>query len=87
MMHAHHGYHASANPYHQSQAYAAHPYAKPHDPYAQPHDPYAHQAQIPQKGMADLVEFQDENGQIQLMPRYVAMQMGAQHVGSSVRRI
>ena len=79
-MHAHHGYHASANPYHQSQAYAAHPYA-------QPQDPYAHQAQIPQKGMADLVEFQDENGQIQLMPRYVAMQMGAQHVGSSVRRI
>jgi hypothetical protein len=81
-MHAHHGYHASANPYYQSQAYAAQPYA---------HDPYAHQAQVPQvghpKGMSDLVEFQDENGQIQLMPRYVAMQMGAQHVGSSVRRI
>jgi len=77
-MHAHHGYQASVNSYYQSQAYAAQPYA---------HDPYAQQAQMPQKGMADLVEFQDENGQIQLMPRYVAMQMGAQHVGSSVRRI
>jgi hypothetical protein len=78
-MHAHHGYHASVNPYYQSQAYAAQPYTQ--------HDPYAHQAQVPQKAMSDLVEFQDENGQIQLMPRYVAMQMGAQHVGSSVRRI
>jgi hypothetical protein len=38
------------------------------------------------KGINDTVEFEDRHGEIQLVPRHVAMQMGGQDVGCCVRR-
>ena len=47
------------------------------------HDNY-HQPQ--QKSMNDMVEFEDENGQVRLVPRHIAMGVpGVQHVGSFAR--
>ena len=38
------------------------------------------------KGMNDTVEFEDRHGEVQLVPRHVAMQMGGQDIGSCLLR-
>jgi len=61
-----------------------HPQQQQHYQRQAPQHEYYHQPQ--QKSMNDMVEFEDENGQVRLVPRHIAMGVpGAQHVGSFVR--